>query len=173
MFWDVTGFCWALWADQGRLTSLFKIWIHFLESFISWIRNTSVFANNILKHFYWSEFCILAFLWLFFYLFTLMKSKLFWGWAGQFFLRKENERSYFKRASPTVRPSESNFWGSKRHNIWGGATLGHKKHFPNFWVLPEFRYWMFIMSKSPKRVKIIKIVEFFGLVEISEGLKKL
>ena len=79
---------------QGRLTSLFKTWIHFLELFINLIQNACVFPNTILKHLYWSEFGFLVLLWSFFHLFTFLKSKQFQSEPAQgrptCFLRNEN-----------------------------------------------------------------------------------
>ena len=80
---------WQCEPAQGRLTSLFKTWIQFLESFINLIQNAYVFPNTILKHLYWSEFGFLVLLWSFFHLFTFLKSKQFQSepaqgrpWAG-------------------------------------------------------------------------------------------
>ena len=67
---------WQCEPAQGRLTSLFKTWIQFLELFIL-IQNAYVFPNTILKHLYWSEFGFLVLLWSFFHLFTFLKSKQF------------------------------------------------------------------------------------------------
>ena len=68
---------WQCEPAQGRLTSLFKTWIQFLESLINMIQNIYVFPNTILKHLYWSEFGFLVLLWSFFHLFTFLKSKQF------------------------------------------------------------------------------------------------
>ena len=44
---------------------------------------------------------------------------------SKLFRKSANERSYFKRGSPTVRPSESSFWGSSDDNeiIFGVGRL--------------------------------------------------
>ena len=68
---------WHCEPAQGRLTSLFKTWIQFLELFINLIQNACVFPNTILKHLYWSEVGFLVLLWSFFHLFTFLKSKQF------------------------------------------------------------------------------------------------
>ena len=81
---------------QGRLASLFKIWIYFLKLFINLIRNDYVFANTILKHLYWSEFDFLVLLWLFCHLLTFLKSKQFQSDAGQWrpSLKSRNTAAY-------------------------------------------------------------------------------
>ena len=85
---------WQCESAQGWLTSPFKIWIQFLESFINLIQNAYVFPNTILKHLYWSEFGFLVLLWSFFHLFTFLKSKQFQSEPAQgrptCFLRNEN-----------------------------------------------------------------------------------
>ena len=85
---------WQCEPAQGRLTSLFKTWIQFLESFINLIQNAYVFPNTILKHLYWSEFGFLVLLWSFFHLFTFLKSKQFQSEPAlgrpTCFLRNEN-----------------------------------------------------------------------------------
>ena len=71
-------------------------------------------------------------------------------------IKSENERSYFKRASPAVRPSELNFFGSSDDNdiIFGVERLwGMKNIFRIFGqqLLTKFWYWMSNMSKSPQK----------------------
>ena len=49
--------------------------------------------------------------------------------------KRENERSYFKRASPATNPSKLNFYGSSDDNdiIFWLCLLGHDEDSLNFW----------------------------------------
>ena len=152
---------------QGRLTSLFKTWIQFLELFINLIQNAYVFPNTILKHLYWSEFGFLVLLWSFFHLFTFLKSKQFQSEPAQgrptCFLRNENSlRSEPAQGRLTLKSRKKFAVGKKKFFVEKYFFLRVLWTSKLFWWKVWILYYIWPANLSGKACIPISVAAFFS-----------